>query len=103
MITYLPYLRLLHRNRRAQLEIMLTDNQTIRYYQRLTDAMVNLWHRGHRYEEIRLYLDGYIACLRHSNVLEPYRIHRLEDEAFRFLRDPSNFELIMPQVEPDYY
>jgi hypothetical protein len=84
---------------------MLTDTQTIRYYQRLTDAMVELWNRGSRYEELRLYMDGYIACLRHSNTLEAYLIHRLEEEVFRFLRDPSNFELSMPQteVEKDYY
>jgi hypothetical protein len=84
---------------------MLTDSQTIRYYQKLTDAMVDLWHRGHRFEEIRLYMDGFISCLRHTNCLEAYQIHRLEDEAFRFLRDPSNFELAMPQfeMEVDYY
>lgn len=84
---------------------MLTDPLTIRYYQRLTDAMVELWNRGRRYEELRLYMEGYIACLRHSNTLEPYLIHRLEDELFRFVRDPSNFELSMPQteVERDYY
>ncbi|NJL84036.1 MAG: hypothetical protein HC890_15925 [Chloroflexaceae bacterium] len=81
---------------------MLQDTQTIRYYQRLTDALVELWHRGNRYEEIRLYLDGYLACLRHSNILEPYLIHRLEEETFRFLRDPSSFELSMPQTELDY-
>lgn len=82
---------------------MLQDNQIIRYYQRLTDAMVDLWHRGHRFDEIRLYMDGYIASLYHSGAMESYQIHRLEDEAFRFLRDPSNFELSMPQAETDYY
>jgi hypothetical protein len=84
---------------------MLTHTETIRFYQKLTDAMVELWNRGHRYEEIRLYADGYIACLRHTNTLETYLIHRLEEEVFRFLRDPSNFELSMPQteVEQDYY
>jgi hypothetical protein len=84
---------------------MLTDPLTIRYYQRLTDAMVELWNRGRRYEELRLYMEGYIACLRHTNTLEPYLIHRLEEELFRFVRDPSNFELSMPQteVERDYY
>lgn len=84
---------------------MLTDPLTIRYYQRLTDAMVELWNRGRRYEELRLYMEGYIACLRHTNTLEPYLIHRLEEELFRFVRDTSNFELSMPQteVERDYY
>lgn len=86
---------------------MLTDTQSIRYYQRLTDSLVELWERGNRYSELQLYMDGYIASLRHSNALEPYLIHRLEEEVFRFLRDPSNFELAMPQLqteaEADYY
>ncbi len=82
---------------------MLQDTQSVRYYQKLTDAMVDLWHRGRRFDELQLYMDGYISCLRHTNAIEPYLIHRLEEEAFRFLRDPSNFELSMPQTESDYY
>lgn len=84
---------------------MLTETHSIRYYQRLTDTLVELWGRGNRYSELQLYLDGYLASLRHSNALEPYLIHRLEEEVIRFLRDPSNFELAFPQVQPeaDYY
>ena len=82
---------------------MLTNSQTMRYYQKLTDAMVDLWHRGRRFDEIQMYMDGYIACLRHSNILEAYLIHRLEDEVFRFLRDPSNFEMTQTQTETDVY
>lgn len=82
---------------------MLQDPQSVRYYQKLTDAMVDLWHRGRRFDELQLYMDGYISCLRQTNTLEAYLIHRLEEEAFRFLRDPSNFELPMPQAETDYY
>ncbi|WP_017305054.1 DUF6761 family protein [Spirulina subsalsa] len=84
---------------------MLTDTRSVRYYQRLTDALVELWRRGNRFSELQLYMDGYLACLRQSNALEPYLVHRLEEEVFRFLRDPSNFELAMvqPQTEPDYY
>lgn len=83
---------------------MLQDNSTIRYYQRLTDAMVELWRRGSRYEDIRNYMDGYIACLHHTKALESYKVHRLEEESFRFLRDPSNFELSYPktQTETDF-
>ncbi|BAU66230.1 hypothetical protein STA3757_36330 [Stanieria sp. NIES-3757] len=83
--------------------MMLQNSQTIRYYQKLTDAMVDLWQRGYRFEEMRMYMEGYLACLRHSNNIEPYQINRLEEEAVRFLRDPSNFELSMPQPESDYY
>ncbi|MGF1488032.1 MAG: DUF6761 family protein [Prochloraceae cyanobacterium] len=94
-------------SRRAQLNIMLTDSLTIRYYQKLTDAMVDLWQRGRRYDEIQMYMEGYIASLRQTNALEAYKTHRLEEEAFRFLRDPSNFELAMPQTQmetqTDYY
>jgi hypothetical protein len=80
---------------------MLQDTLTIRYYQRLTDALVDLWNRGYRFDDLRMYLDGYLASLRHSNSLEPFLIHRLEEEMTRFIYDPSNFEKTEP--EPDYY
>ena len=83
--------------------MILQDNQAIRYYQKLTDAMVDLWRRRYSFEEIKLYMDGFISCLRQTDTIEPYQIHRLEEEAMRFLRDPSNFELSMPQTETDYY
>ncbi|MEG3841360.1 DUF6761 family protein [Microcoleus sp. herbarium14] len=84
---------------------MLQDTQTIRHYQKLTDALVEMWNRGYRFDDLRLYLDGYLAALRHTNGLEPYLIHRLEEEAARYIHDPSNF--VMPQTqtqaESDYY
>ncbi len=85
--------------------MIIEDAQSVRHYQKITDGMVDLWLRRYSFEEIRLYMDGYIACLRHSNFVEQYHIHRLEEEALRFLRDPSNFELSMPQTqtETDYY
>ncbi|MDJ0568765.1 MAG: hypothetical protein QNJ53_06925 [Pleurocapsa sp. MO_192.B19] len=79
--------------------MMLQDPQSIRHYQKITDGMVDLWRRRYSFEEIRLYMEGYIACLRHSNFVEQYRIHRLEEQALRFLRDPSNFELSSPQTQ----
>lgn len=82
---------------------MLQDTQTIRYYQRLTDALVEMWQRGYRSDDLRLFLDGYLAGLRHSQAMEPYLIHRLEEEAIRFLYDPFNFEMPQPQAEADYY
>ncbi|MFM2432466.1 MAG: hypothetical protein RLZZ511_3680 [Cyanobacteriota bacterium] len=75
---------------------MLQDARSVRYYQRITDALVDYWNRGYRFDDLRMYLDGYLAALRHSDALEPYVIHRLEEEALRFLHDPSNF------VEPEY-
>ncbi len=79
---------------------MLQDALAIRYYQRLSDALVEQWNRGYRFDELRLYMDGYLAALRQSDVLEPYLINRLEEETIRFLYDPSNFEMV--QSEPDY-
>ncbi len=82
---------------------MLQDAQTIRHYQKLTDALVAMWNRGYRYDDLRLYIDGYLAALRHSNAIEPFLIHRLEEETFRYLYDASNFEMPLPQPEVDYY
>jgi hypothetical protein len=79
---------------------MLQDAQSVRYYQRVTDALAEQWSRGYRFDELRHYIDGYLAALRHTNAIEPYLIHRLEEEVTRYLYDTSNFEL--PQAEPDY-
>jgi hypothetical protein len=70
---------------------MLQDPHVIRYYQRLTDAVMEQWNRGYRLDELRLYVDGYLAALKHSNAIEPFMVHRLEEEITRFLYDPSNF------------
>lgn len=80
---------------------MLQDALTIRYYQRITDALNEQWNRGYRFDDLRLYLDGYLAALRHADAIEPYLIHRLEEEALRYLYDASNFEMVQPQPEPD--
>lgn len=82
---------------------MLQDTQTIRYYQKLTDALVEQWNRGYRFDDLRLYVDGYFAAMRHSNAIEPFLINRLEEEVSRYLYDPSNFEMVQPQTESDYY
>lgn len=79
---------------------MLQDALTIRYYQRLTDAMVDLWNRGYRFDDLRLYVDGYLSALRQSSSLEAYLIHRLEEEIIRYLNDPSNFS--SPETERYY-
>jgi hypothetical protein len=80
---------------------MLQDPLTIRHYQKLTDEIMELWHRGNRIEEIRFFIDGYLTCLRQVDVLEIYLVNRLEEDVFRFLRDPSNFEYgnIQPETE----
>ncbi|NEP12058.1 MAG: hypothetical protein F6K14_17985 [Symploca sp. SIO2C1] len=83
---------------------MLQDTRTIGYYQKLTDALVDLWNRGYRFDYLRLYIDGYLAAIRYNSSLESYLIHRLEEEAIRYIRDPSNFELmVMPEPESDYF
>jgi hypothetical protein len=78
---------------------MLQDARTVRFYQRISDALVEHWNRGYRFDDLRMYLDGYLAALRHSDVIEPYLIHRLEEEAIRFLHDPSNFVEPEPEFE----
>lgn len=82
---------------------MLQDTSTIRHYQKLTDAFAELWNRGYRTDDIRIYLDGYLAALRHSNTIEPFLIHRLEEEATRYLYDASNFIMVQTEPEPDYH
>ena len=82
---------------------MLQDARSVRFYQRITDALVDHWNRGYRTDELRLFLEGYISALRHSDALEPYLINRLEEEARRFLRDPSNFYTAEPEFDRDYY
>ena len=83
---------------------MLTDTLTIRHYQKLTDDLTEIWNRGYRYEEMRIYLDGYLASLRISHAIEPYLINRLEEETTRYMYDTSNFEMpLQPQPEVDYY
>ncbi|NEQ17596.1 MAG: hypothetical protein F6K44_29305, partial [Moorea sp. SIO3E2] len=62
------------------------------------------WNRGYSFDELRLYIDGYLSALKHTNTLESYITYRLEEDAIRYLRDPSNFEMVpMPQPETDYY
>lgn len=82
---------------------MLQDAATIRHYQKLTDSMEELWERGYRFDDIRLYLDGYLAALRQTHTIEAFQIHRLEEETVRYLYDPSNFEAIPPVHGGDYY
>lgn len=78
---------------------MLQDTHTIRNYQKITDSLVDMWDRGYRTDELRLYLDGYLAALRNTNVMEAHLIHRLEEEATRFLYDFSNFP---SPYQPDF-
>lgn len=82
---------------------MLTDTPTIRHYQKLTDALVEMWNRGYRFDELRLYLDGYLGALRHTNAMESYHLNRLEEEVTRYIYDTSNFAMPQPQPEVDYY
>jgi hypothetical protein len=82
---------------------MLQQTETIRHYQKITDAVAEMWNRGYRFEDLRLYLDGYLAALRTANVMEAYQVSRLEEEAVRYIYDPSNFELPQLQRETDYH
>jgi hypothetical protein len=81
---------------------MLQDARVIRYYQRITDTLVDYWNKGYRSDELRLYLEGYLASMRHSGAVESYLINQLEQEAIRFLYDSSSFMVAQPEAEPDY-
>jgi hypothetical protein len=84
---------------------MLQTIETIGHYQKITDALVEMWHRGYRFDDLRLYLDGYLAALRSTNALEAFQINHLEEQAMRYVRDPSNFEQLelLRERQPDYY
>ena len=78
---------------------MLQDYRLIRNYQAMTDAMVDMWQRGYRSDDLRLMVDGYLLALRTLGTFETFEIRRLEDEVIRFLYDSSNFELPSPEPE----
>ncbi|MEL6778067.1 MAG: DUF6761 family protein [Cyanobacteria bacterium J06597_16] len=82
---------------------MLQDARVIRYYQRITDTLVDYWNKGYRTDELRLYLEGYITSMRHSGAVESYLINQLEQASLKFLYDHSNFVVAQPEVETDYY
>ena len=79
---------------------MLQDYRLIRNYQSLTDAMVDLWHRGYRTDDLRLLINGYLLALRTQSAYEPFEMRRLEEEVNRFLYDSSNFEMPLLEREP---
>ncbi|WP_218081890.1 DUF6761 family protein [Anthocerotibacter panamensis] len=81
---------------------MLQDPTTIRHYQRLTDNLSELVYRGYRPEELRIFVNGYLAALRFTQGIENYQVNRLEEEVERFLRDPGSFmpePLALPELE----
>ncbi len=79
---------------------MLQDYRLIRHYQALTDALVDFYRRGYNPADLRLLVDGYLLSLRTAGVLEPYEIHRIEEDVVRFMMDPSNFSDPDEQLEP---
>ncbi len=83
---------------------MITDPLTIRNYQKITDSLVDMWQKGYSRDELRLFVDGFVAALRVNQSLDVPLIHRLESEAVRFLYEPSNFiEPSEPQPEVSTY
>lgn len=78
---------------------MLQDFRLIRHYQALIDAMQDLWQRGYRPDDLRMLVDGYLMALRTVGSFEPYEISRIQEEVLRYLGDPSNFEMPLPEPE----
>lgn len=81
---------------------MLQDPKAIRHFQKLADVIADHWHRGYRFDDLRLYIDGYLAALRYTETLEVYWINRLEQEITRYLYDPSNYEQPQTQMETGF-
>jgi len=84
---------------------MLQDPITIRHYQRLTDNLAELVYRGYRYEELRIFTNGYLSALRFTQGIENYQVNRLEEEVERHLRDPESLlptPLAMLEPELEY-
>ena len=77
---------------------MLQDYRLIRNYQALTDAMVDLWQKGYRTDDLRLLIDGYLMALRTLATFDGFELRRLEEEVMRFLQDPANFETPLPET-----
>ncbi len=81
---------------------MITDPLTIRNYQKITDSLVDMSQKGYSRDELRLFIDGFVAALRLNNSLDVTLIHRLESEAVRFLYEPANFvDPFDPQPQPE--
>ena len=80
---------------------MLQDYRLIRNYQAMTDAMVDLWQRGYRSDDLRLMIDGYLLALRTLGTFELFEIRRLEEETIRFLYDRANFEIPLTELETE--
>ncbi|HEY9690513.1 MAG TPA: DUF6761 family protein [Coleofasciculaceae cyanobacterium] len=78
---------------------MLQDPRAVRHFQKIADRIAELWDRGYRFDDMRMYLDGYLAALRYTEALEAFSINRLEEEATRYLYDPSNYDMVQPQAD----
>jgi hypothetical protein len=78
---------------------MIQDIQSLRFYQKLSDCLTEQWQRGYRFDDLRLYAEGYITALRHTGVIEIHQVNRLEEQVNLFL-----FELVHPpMLEPQAY
>lgn len=52
-----------------------------------------MWNCGYCYEEMCIYLDGYLVFLRIFKVIELFLINRLEEEMICYMYDFLNFEI----------
>lgn len=71
--------------------------RVIRYYQYLTDNLMELYQRGYQPSELRLFLDGYLSALRHSE-LELSEVNQIDERARDFLYQVQD---IVPYLETE--
>lgn len=82
---------------------MIQDTQTIRYYQKLTDSLTEMWQRGYRLDDLRLYAEGYITAFRHTGAIEIPQVNHLEEEVNLFLFEIINIPNLAPQTQTQTY
>lgn len=93
---------LIWQHKQLSQEAMITDPLAIRNYQKITDSLVDMWHKGYTRDELRLFIDGFVAALRVNNSLDVTLIHKLEAEAVKFLYEPANFQdPFVPEPQPE--
>jgi hypothetical protein len=71
--------------------------RVIRYYQYLTDNLMELYQRGYQPSELRLFLDGYLSALRHSE-LGLSEVNEIDERARDFLYQVQD---IVPYLETE--
>jgi hypothetical protein len=79
----------------------MESTRVIRYYQYLTDNLMELYQRGYQPSELRLFLDGFLSALRHSE-LDLADVNSIEERARSFLYQVQDIAPYL-ETEPQTY